>query len=43
MIEVDQDGIEPANMIRTMCHPQDDDKQDAMTVVGKNKQLHMFY
>ena len=41
-IETDQDMIELANMIRDICHLQDDDKQDVMAVVEIDKQVYLF-
>ena len=42
-IETDQYGIYLDNLIRTICHLQDDDKQDVMAAVEIDKQLYMFY
>ena len=36
-IETDQEGIESSYTIRTICHLQDDDKQDIMSAVETNK------
>ena len=30
-------------MIRTICHLQDDNKQDVMAAVETDKQVYMFY
>ena len=43
IIEIYQDMIELAKLIRTICHLQYDDKQDAMTTVETNKQVYLFY
>ena len=42
-IETDQDMIELANMIRDICHLQDDDKQDVMAAVKTNRKVCLFY
>ena len=42
-IETDQDGIELANMIWTICHLQDDEKQYVMAAAETNKHVYMFY
>ena len=36
-------GIELSNLIWTIYHIQDDDKQDVMAAVEIDKQLYMFY
>ena len=35
-IETKQDGIDLAKLIHSMCHLQDDDKQDDMVVAETN-------
>ena len=37
IIKIDKDGIEISKLIRTICHLQDDDKQDIMSAVETNK------
>ena len=37
IIKTDKDGIEISKLIRTICHLQDDDKQDIMSAVETNK------
>ena len=41
-IETDQDGIDLANLIRTIWHLQDDVKKDIISAVETNKQLYLF-
>ena len=36
-IETDQEGIESSYTIRTICHLQDDDKQDVVAIVKTEK------
>ena len=43
VIETDQDSIELSKLIWTICHLQDDYKQDIMAVVETNKQVYIFY
>ena len=43
LIEMDQDGIDPAKMICNICHLQDDNKQDVIDALETNKQVYMFY
>ena len=38
-----QDGIYPAKLIRSICHTQDNKKQDAMNAVETKKQVYLFY
>ena len=42
-IETDQYGIYLDNLIRTICHLQDDDKQDVMATAKTEKQVYLFY
>ena len=42
-IENDQYGIEIVNLIQTVCHVQDDDKQYVMASVETYKQVYLFY
>ena len=42
-IETYQCRIEISNLIQTICHLQDDNKQDAMAAVEKNKKVYLFY
>ena len=42
-IEMDQDGIELAKLIRTICQLKDEYKQYAMDAVETDKQLYLFY
>ena len=43
VIETDQESIELENLIWTICHLQDDNKQYVMDTVKNNKQVYMFY
>ena len=36
-IRIDQNGIEIAKLIRSVCHLQDNEKQDVMASVETNK------
>ena len=42
-IETDQDGIEIAKLILSICHPQYYDKKDVMVVVENDKEVYLFY
>ena len=42
IIEMYQEEIEIAKLIWTICHLQDDDKQDVMDVVEIDKQVYLF-
>ena len=42
IFEMYQDEIELAKLIRTICHPLDDDKQYFMAVVETDKQDYLF-
>ena len=42
-IKINQDGIKIAKIIRSVCHLQENDKQDVMVAVETNKQVYLFY
>ena len=42
-IGTNQDQIDLSNMIRTICHLQEDNKQDAIAAAEKDKQVYLFY
>ena len=43
VIEIDQDGIELANLIRNIYHLQDYKTQDIMAEGETNKRVYLFY
>ena len=43
LIETNQDEIEIANLIRSICHLKCEDKQDVMDAVETDKHVYLFY
>ena len=43
IIDTDQEIIELENIIQTVCHLQDNNKQDVMETVETEKQVYLFY
>ena len=42
-IKINQDGIELAKLILSICHLQHDDRQDVMVTMENYKQVYLFY
>ena len=42
VIKTDQDGIKLSKIIHSVCHLQDDNKQDIMAAAKTNKRVYLF-